>query len=309
MSPKIVVVGSCMIDFTCFSPRLPKPGETLIGTKYEIKYGGKGANQCIAAAKLGATTGIVASLGSDIYAQEYLKIFKEENIDVSHVQIQPNQHSGIAHITVTESGENSIVIVLGSNALMSSNFVDSATNMIKNASILLCQFEVPLEITLHALKIHKGHGLSIVNGAPATENVHPDLWKLCDIFCVNEIEAEFMSGVQLQEPSSIQQAVEKFLDKGCNIVIITLGEQGAVYASQSDRAIKKVCTTRVQSVDTTGAGDAFLGAFAYFKAYHPALSMDECIRRACVVATDSVLKFGTHASFPNRSSLSPDLFA
>ncbi|XP_060818575.1 ribokinase-like [Bombus pascuorum] len=309
MSPKIVVVGSCMIDFTCFSPRLPKPGETLIGTKYEIKYGGKGANQCIAAAKLGAATGIVASLGSDTYAQEYLKIFKEENIDVSHVQIQPNQHSGIAHITVTESGENSIVIVLGSNALMSSNFVDSATNMIKNASILLCQFEVPLEITLHALKIHKGHGLSIVNGAPATENVHSDLWKLCDIFCVNEIEAEFMSGVQLQEPSSIQQAVEKFLDKGCNTVIITLGEQGAVYASQSDRTIKKVCTTRVQPVDTTGAGDAFLGAFAYFKAYHPALSMDECIRRACVVATDSVLKFGTHASFPNRSSLSPDLFA
>lgn len=309
MSPKIVVVGSCMIDFTCFSPRLPKPGETLIGTKYEIKYGGKGANQCVAAAKLGAATAIVASLGSDTYAQEYLKIFKEENIDVSHVQIQPNQHSGIAHITVTESGENSIVIVLGSNALMSSNFVDSATNMIKNAPILLCQFEVPLEITLHALKIHKGHGLSIVNGAPATENVHPDLWKLCDIFCVNEIEAEFMSGVQLQEPSSIQQAVEKFLDKGCNIVIITLGEQGAVYASQSDRAIKKVCTTRVQPVDTTGAGDAFLGALAYFKAYHPALSMDECIRRACVVATDSVLKFGTHASFPNRSSLSPDLFA
>ncbi|XP_050573182.1 ribokinase-like [Bombus affinis] len=309
MSPKIVVVGSCMIDFTCFSPRLPKPGETLIGTKYEIKYGGKGANQCVAAAKLGAATAIVASLGSDTYAQEYLKIFKEENIDISHIQIQPNQHSGIAHVTVTESGENSIVIVLGSNALMSSNFVDSATNMIKNASILLCQFEVPLEITLHALKIHKGHGLSIVNGAPATENVHPDLWKLCDIFCVNEMEAEFMSGVQLQGPSSIQQAVEKFLDKGCNIVIITLGEQGAVYASQSDRVIKKVCTTRVQPVDTTGAGDAFLGALAYFKAYHPALSMDECIRRACVVATDSVLKFGTHASFPNKSSLSPDLFA
>ncbi|XP_068967607.1 ribokinase [Bombus flavifrons] len=309
MSPKIVVVGSCMIDFTCFSPRLPKPGETLIGTKYEIKYGGKGANQCVAAAKLGAATAIVASLGSDTYAQEYLKIFKEENIDVSHVQIQPNQHSGIAHITVAENGENSIVIVLGSNALMSSNFVDSATNMIKNASILLCQFEVPQEITLHALKIHKGHGLSIVNGAPAKENVHPDLWKLCDIFCVNEIEAEFMSGVQLQGPSSIQQAVEKFLDKGCNIVIITLGEQGAVYASQSDRVIKKVGTTRVQPVDTTGAGDAFLGALAYFKAYHPALSMDECIRRACVVATDSVLKFGTHASFPNRSSLSPDLFA
>ncbi|KAF3420185.1 hypothetical protein E2986_05712 [Frieseomelitta varia] len=297
--------------FTCiFSPRLPKSGETIIGNRYEIKYGGKGANQCIAASKLGAATAIIASvrLGSDIYGQEYLKIFKEENID-AYVQIQPNHHSGIAHITVAENGENSIVIVLGSNALMTINHVDSATNVIENAAVLLCQFEIPLEITLHALKIFKGHGLSIVNGAPATKDVHPDLWKLCDIFCVNETEMEVITGVQPQGSSSIQQAIVKLLDKGCNTVIITLGEQGAVYASQEDRTIKKVGTARVQPVDTTGAGDAFLGAFAYFKAYHPTLSMGECVRRACVVATESVLKFGTHASFPNRSSLSPDLFA
>ncbi|KAK9305986.1 hypothetical protein QLX08_003216 [Tetragonisca angustula] len=308
MSSKIVTVGSCMIDFTCFSPRLPKSGETIIGNRYEIKYGGKGANQCIAASKLGAATAIIASLGSDIYGQEYLKIFKEENID-AYIQIQPNQHSGIAHITVAENGENSIVILLGSNALMTINHMDSSTNVIENAAVLLCQFEIPLEITLHALKIFKGRGLSIVNGAPATKDVHPDLWKLCDIFCVNETEMEVITGVQLQGSSSMQQAIVKLLDKGCNTVIVTLGEQGAVYASQEDRTIKKVGTTRVQPVDTTGAGDAFLGAFAYFKAYHPTLSMGECVRRACVVATESVLKFGTHASFPKRSSLSPDLFA
>ncbi|CAL7943195.1 unnamed protein product [Xylocopa violacea] len=309
MCAKIVVVGSCMIDFTCFSPRLPKPGETLIGNRYEIKYGGKGANQCIAAVRLGASATIIASLGSDTYAQEYLKIFKKENIDVSHVQIQENQHSGIAHITVAENGENSIVAVIGSNAMLSTKHVDSAANVIRNADILLGQLETPVETTLHALKLHKGHGLSIINGAPATEKIDSELLRLCDIFCVNETEAEVMTGVQPLGLSNMQDAIWKLLDMGCNTVILTLGEQGAAYASREERTVKLIPTTSVQPVDTTGAGDAFLGALAYFKAYHPGLSMNECIRRACVVATKSVLKFGTHASFPTRDSLSPDLFA
>ncbi|XP_012149118.1 ribokinase isoform X3 [Megachile rotundata] len=254
MSPGITVVGSCMIDFTCFSPRLPKSGETLIGNNYEIKYGGKGANQCIVASRLGASTAMVASLGNDIYAQEYLKIFKKENIDASHVQIQPNQHSGIAHITVADNG------------------------------------------------------LSILNGAPVIENIDLELLKFCDIFCVNESETEAITGVEPMGSLNMQKAIDILLDKGCNTVILTLGERGAAYASKNDRTVKLVPTTSVQPIDTTGAGDAFLGAFAYFKAYHPELSMNECVRRACVIATESVLKIGTHASFPTRNDLSPDLF-
>lgn len=308
MSPGVTVVGSCMIDFTCFSPRLPKPGETLIGNSYEIKYGGKGANQCIVASRLGASAAMVASLGNDIYAQEYLKIFKKENIDASHVQVQPNQHSGIAHITVADNGENSIVVVLGSNSLLSPNQVDSAINIIRDSTVLLCQFETPLETTLHTLKLYKGHGLSILNGAPAKENVDEDLLKFCDIFCANESETEAITGVEPVGSLNMQKAIDILLDKGCNTVILTLGERGAAYASNDDRIVKLVPTIPVQPVDTTGAGDAFLGAFAYFKAYHPELSMNECVRRACVVATESVLKVGTHASFPTRNDLSPDLF-
>ncbi|KZC07401.1 PREDICTED: ribokinase-like [Dufourea novaeangliae] len=308
MSPKIVVVGSCMIDFTSYSPRLPKSGETLVGSNFEIKYGGKGANQCVAAAKLGASTAIVASLGSDVYAQEYLKIFKKENVNVAHVQIQENQHSGIAHITVADNGENHIVIVSGSNESLSLKHVDAAAEVVRDAAVLLCQFETPLETTRHALKLHKDHGLSIVNGAPAMEHVDYDLLSLCDIFCVNETEAEIMTGVQPLGLSNMQEAIDKLLDNGCNTVILTLGKMGAAYASRKNRTATLVPTRRVKPVDTTGAGDAFLGAIAYFKAYHPGLSMDECIRRACVVATESVLKLGTHASFPTRSSLSPDLF-
>ncbi|XP_014475597.1 PREDICTED: ribokinase-like [Dinoponera quadriceps] len=308
MTPRIVVVGSCMIDFTCFSHRLPKPGETIIGTRFEKKYGGKGANQCVAAAKLGASTVLVASLGYDTFAQEYLEILKKENVDTSHVKIQKDKHSGIAHITVAEDGQNSIVIVLGANESLTPECVDSAVNVIKNASVLLCQFETPLETTLHALKLHRGHGLSIVNGAPAMESVDPEILQLCDIFCVNETEAEVMTGVRPVDLSNVQQVADKFLAEGCNAIILTLGSLGAVYASKTSRNVARIPAVAVQAVDTTGAGDAFLGALAYFKAYHPQLSMDECIGRACAVATQSVLKFGTHASFPTRYDLPADLF-
>ncbi|EZA52835.1 Ribokinase [Ooceraea biroi] len=306
MAPKIVVVGSCMIDFTCFSPRLPKPGETIIGTRFEKKYGGKGANQCIAAAKLGGSTALVASLGHDVFAKEYLEIFKKEHVDASHVKIQNDKHSGIAHITVAEDGENSIVIVLGANESLSPGDVDSAIDIIRSADVLLCQFEVPSKTTLHALKLYRGHGSTRIQ--KRRKEVDEEILKQCDIFCVNETEAEIMTGIQPVDLSNVQQVADKLLAKGCNALILTLGPLGAVYASKASRNITHVPTTEVHPMDTTGAGDAFLGALAYFKAYHPQLSMDECIKRACVVATQSVLKFGTHASFPTRSDLPADLF-
>ncbi|XP_020296651.1 ribokinase-like [Pseudomyrmex gracilis] len=308
MTPKIVVVGSCMIDFTCFSPRLPKRGETLIGTKFETKYGGKGGNQCVASAKLGGSTALIASLGYDTFAQKYLEILKEEKVNTSHVKIQNDKHSGTAHITVTEDGENSIVIVLGANESLTPKHVESAVDVIKSASVLLCQFEIPLESVRCALELHHGHGLSIVNGAPALENPDPKILQLCDIFCINETEAEVMTGIQPVELSNIQHVADKLLDKGCNAIIITLGPLGAVYASKTNRNVIRISTDKVQPVDTTGAGDAFLGALAYFKAYHPQLSIDEYIRRSCIIATRSVLKYGTHASFSTKSDLPADLF-
>lgn len=206
------------------------------------------------------------------------------------------------------TGENSIVIVLGANESLTPEHADSAIDMIKSASVLLCQFEVPLETTLHALKLHQGHGFSIVNGAPALKNFDSEILRLCDIFCVNETEAEVITGIQPIDLSNVQQVADKLLDKGCNAIILTLGPLGAAYASKTNRNVTRIPTTKVHPVDTTGAGDAFLGALAYFKAYHPQLSMDECIRRACVVATQSVLKFGTHASFPTKNDLPIDLF-
>ncbi|KAH0944763.1 hypothetical protein HN011_004092 [Eciton burchellii] len=308
MAAKIVVVGSCMIDFTCFAPRFPKPGETIMGNKFERRYGGKGANQCIAAAKLGASTALVASLGYDTFAQEYLKILRKEGLNVSHVKIQSDKFSGIAQITVTEAGENSIIIVPGANKSLSTEDVDSAGDVIRSANVLLCQFEIPLEITLHALKLHRGHGISIVNGALAIKDFDEEILRQCDIFCINETEAEIITDIRPIDLSNVQRVTDKLLAKGGNMIILTLGSLGAVYASKANRNVTHIPVAKVDPVDTTGAGDAFLGALAFFKAYYPQLSMDQCIRRACAIATQSVLKFGTHESFPTRSELPMDLF-
>ncbi|XP_024938599.1 ribokinase isoform X2 [Cephus cinctus] len=292
-----------------YSPRLPKPGETLAGSKFEQNYGGKGANQCVSATKLGASTAMVAALGSDVFGNEYLQRLKLEDVNVSHVTLKKNIHSGIAQITVANNGENTIVIVPGANTLLSTEDVDAAADIIRNAPVLLCQFEIPLETTLHALKLHQNHGLSILNGAPALANPNPELLKACDIFCVNETETEIMTGIQPLSLSNAQEAIDILLSQGCNTVILTLGALGALLASKESTKFIHIVTEQVDPVDTTGAGDAFLGAFAYFRAYHSHLSLEESIRRACQVATVSVLKTGTQTSFPTKKNLPASLFS
>lgn len=309
MSQNIVVVGSCMIDLTSYTTRLPKPGETLIGTSFTKKYGGKGANQCVAAAKLGESTALVASLGSDVFGHEYLDVLKQQSIDLTQLHLKQNSHTGIAQITVTETGENSIIIIPGANMLLDTKDVNAATDLIKNARVLVCQFEIPLETTLHTLKLRQGRKWSIVNGSPAVENIDPEIFRLCDVFCVNEVEVELITGIQPLTISKAQEAVDEFINRGCNIVIITLGSQGAVWASREERTVTSVPTSTVKPVDTCGAGDAFLGAFAYFLANNDRNnSMNEIIKRSCFIASQSVLKQGTQSSFPNRSDLPQEWF-
>ncbi|XP_023246674.1 ribokinase isoform X2 [Copidosoma floridanum] len=309
MAKTVAVVGSCMIDFITYTSRLPQPGETIVGTKYQQGFGGKGANQCVSAARLGASTVFVTSLGSDSLGKDYIENLQAQNIDATHAKIKgADIHSGIAQIIVTDSGENSIVIVQGANALLSSQDVEEAKDKIASASVLLCQFETPLDSTLKALKIFKEHGTSIVNGAPAVKNVDPDVLKLADIFCVNETEAEVMTDVRNLTLSNAQDAVDKLIALGCNTVLITFGAQGAVVASKNKKNAVHIPTITVKAVDTTGAGDAFLGALAYFLAYYSHLPLEECIRRSNRIAAQSVLRAGTQTSFPYKKDLPLELF-
>nr|CAD7598698.1 unnamed protein product [Timema genevievae] len=292
-----------------YSHRLPLPGETLHGTKFVMGFGGKGANQCVAAAKLGAATTMVAKLGDDVFGRDYLETLKKNGVNTDYVRISKTSATGMAQITVADSGENQIVIAAGANHELSPSDVDAAADAIHAADVLIFQFETPIETTIHTLKLKgKGNGVSIVNAAPAIENPDPQLMKLCDVFCVNETEAGMIVRDNVQTVECAGQAVGKLLDMGCNKVILTLGHQGAVFATQEDRTPIHVYSPKMKAVDTTGAGDMFIGALGYYLAYHQLLPLKEVVRRSCEVASISVLKLGTQSSFPSREELPASLF-
>ncbi|KAL1138413.1 hypothetical protein AAG570_008477 [Ranatra chinensis] len=299
-----------MIDLVCYAPRLPRRGETLHGTKFSIGHGGKGANQCVAAAKLGASTSLIARLGDDSFGKEYLKSLKELGINTDNVILTPLKSSGMAQITVSESGDNHIVIVAGANDLLSVEDIRASQNMIEEAKVVIFQFETPLSTTVNTLQLLKdssGKPVSIVNGAPALDHLDSKIFPLCDIFCVNESEAGAILREDVDSVENATHAAKKFLQLGCNTVIITLGSKGAVFATENSK-IGHVPAQSVTPVDTTGAGDAFIGALAYFTAFMGQLPLSERIRRSCVVASTSVLRAGTQISFPNKMDLPEELF-
>ncbi|GLH08925.1 Ribokinase [Gryllus bimaculatus] len=292
--PRVVVVGSCMIDLVSYAPRLPRAGETLTGRKFQQGFGGKGANQCVAAARLGAETALIARLGDDSFGHEYLKALNKEGVQTGYVSITKEMHTG----------ENQIVIVPGANRNLCVEDVQLAKETIEAAKVLLFQLETPVEATLAALKLAKGKGKRIVNAAPAVLK-DTALFTESDIFCINETEAEELLKIPVKSIEDGYKAAEKFRDLGCSAVVITLGSQGAILSTQEDPTPYHIPVKKVQPVDTTGAGDAFLGAMAYYMAYHPQLSLKEIVHRACSVATISVQSPGTQSSFPYRNEL-PD---
>lgn len=308
----VVVVGSCMSDHTCYAPRLPQSGETIHGTKFQQSFGGKGANQCIMAAKLGAKTAMIAKVGCDAAGDLQLDNFRVNGVCCEHVTKTTNQPTGVAQICVDNSGANTIVIVAGANLCLTAEDVVQADSLIASASVVLCQFEVSPMATRAALQLARKHGATtVLNAAPALEVIEPYLYQLVDILCVNETEA----GVLLSEPAlnSVADALRAsslLLSRGCRTAIITLGADGAVLA---DSSIAQPVHIPVQEptspvVDTTGAGDAFLGALAYYLSRARHLPLIEMVERACCVAAATVTKAGAQTSYPSRQQLPGSLF-
>ncbi|KAK7103725.1 hypothetical protein V1264_018570 [Littorina saxatilis] len=305
----VVVVGSSMTDLVSFTQRQPRPGETIHGNKFLMGFGGKGANQCVMAAKLGAKTAMVAKLGKDFYGDNTLENFQNVGVNKDHVSQTDEASSGVASIIVSEDGQNSIVIVAGANLLLSEGDVAKATELIGNAKVVLCQLEVPQATSLAALKLAKSSGVfTIFNPAPAAENLDADFYTSCDILCANESEAEMLTGVTVSDVDSAQRAAEMLRSKGCETVIITLGERGSVLTSaQHDGVLVPVSS--IKAVDTTGAGDSFIGALAYYRALMPTLPLLDAVTRANTVASISCQAAGTQSSFPTASQLPKDLMA
>ncbi|ELT97763.1 hypothetical protein CAPTEDRAFT_20019 [Capitella teleta] len=304
----VVVVGSCMKDLISYVPRLPDPGETIVGTKFTFGYGGKGANQCVMAARLGAKTSMIGKVGEDDFGRGYLKNFEDNGVNIEHTEMTSAAATGVATIAVNDDGQNAIIIVKGANDTLTEQDVANSEDVISKAKVLICQLEISPHISLAAIKLARKHGVvTILNPAPAVLNLDPSFYSMCDYFCPNETEAEILSGLSVKSVPEAMTAALLLLDKGCRTVVLTLGEQGAVCVSQ-DRKPIHIPAKKVKQVDSTGAGDAFVGAFAFYVSCMSHLPLAEMLKRSGEIAGHSVQFPGTQTSYPHRGDLQGDLF-
>jgi ribokinase len=292
-------VGSANMDLLSKVPRLPKMGETLVGHSFHMGCGGKGSNQAAMAAKLGAEVTMVVKLGRDPLGEITFKNYQDLGIDTRHVRWDEEHFSGVAPIFVDDEGSNMIVIIPGANMALSPREVNEAGEAIRSADIVICQLEIPIESTLEAFRIAKGAGvLTILNPAPAMP-IPDELFQLSDIAAPNEIESEFLTGMPVGTLEEAEEAARVLLSRGPRAIIITLGERGALLSDEKSKV--HVPGLKVKTVDTTGAGDAFIGSLAYFLG--ESRSLQKAVERANVVASMSVTKVGTQASFPTRDEV------
>ncbi|XP_002740450.1 ribokinase-like [Saccoglossus kowalevskii] len=305
----IAIVGSCNTDLISYVPRLPKPGETIHGTKFSVGFGGKGANQCVMAARLGVKVAMVSKVGDDSFGHDTIKNFQTNNVNTNHVSMTKEAATGVAPITVNTEGQNSIVIVSGANMLITEDDAKSALSQMPDLKVVICQLEISPHTSLAAMKYAKEKGiLTIFNPAPAIPELDSQFYKYADIFCPNETETELLTGLPVTNITEAEKAALALLDKGCSKVVITLGTQGSVVVTSETRKAIHIPTNKVKAIDTTGAGDAFIGSLAYYLAHYPALPLEECIKRASHIASVSVCGAGTQTSFPWKKDLPSELF-
>jgi ribokinase len=294
---RIAVVGSANIDLTTFTDRFPKPGETIFGQRFDLGFGGKGANQAVAARLCGAEVFMVARVGSDLFGPATIENFRKQGIDPTHVKQVEGMSSGVAPIFVESNGQNRILVVKGANDALRPADVDAASDMLKSADCIVLQFEIPLETVYYTVAFARKNGICcIVNPAPA-QAVELAALKDLDYFVPNESEAETIGGTAVRNAGDAKKCAEKFLHAGIRRVIITLGANGSLLAGREGS--EHVPAFAVNSIDSTGAGDAFIGSFAVFLG--EGVPEREAVRRANLYAGLSTTGVGTQKSFYNRA--------
>ena len=302
---RLVVLGSVNADHVLRVPHFPRPGETLTGHSYQVVPGGKGANQAVAAARLGAPVSFIARIGDDAIGQQMRQGFEQDGIDVSAVELDETLPTGIAIIYVSDEGENSIGISAEANGALSPAMVKRHEAMIADAHTLLLQLEVPLESVFEAAKLARSHGTRVVlNPAPARP-LPAELLALVDLITPNQTEAELLTGVKVSDEASAAQAADRFHQMGISDVMITLGSQG-VYCSNA-RQQQLIPGFRVEAVDTTAAGDTFNGAL--LAAELAGADFNAAVRFAHGAAALSVTKFGAQSSIPSKVEVDAFLLA
>ncbi len=299
MPDRIAIVGSNMVDLVTYVDRMPERGETLEAPDFALGFGGKGANQAVAAARLGAHVSMVTCVGDDLFGPRTRQNLADNGVDVSHVRSVAGTPSGVAPIFVEPDGENAILIVKGANAHLSPDDIDAAQDTLKRCDAILLQLEVPLETVYHAVAFGARHGVqTILNPAPA----HPelDLSRLegLDWFCPNESELAMLSGMPTDSDAAVLAAARSLTGRGIRNVIVTLGGRGARLITQDD--VIQIAPVAVEPVDTTGAGDAFIGSFARFLS--GGATPEEALSRAARYAAHSITGRGTQSSYADAAA-------
>ena len=259
---RVVVVGSANVDFVVQTPHIPRPGETVLGHDFVMAMGGKGANQAVGMARLGAEVTFVARVGQDVFGDQCLEAYRAEGIDTRFVSRDPDEATGVALIAVAADGENSITVASGANMRLLPEHVRAAEEAFRSADVLVMQLEVPLETVLAAAKLAAQHGVRVVlNPAPA-QKLPPELLALVDVLTPNRIELAMLLGAQEAEIAGLDDAqlAERALSLGVANAVITLGAEGALVADAN--GAQRVPPFPVQPVDTTAAGDAFNAGLA-----------------------------------------------
>ena len=294
--PRIAVIGSANIDLTTFTDRFPKPGETIFGEKFDLGFGGKGANQAMAARLCGADVFMIARVGDDLFGPATIENFKKAGIDTTQVKQVPGFSSGVAPIFVEPNGQNRIFVVKGANDSLKPADVDAAAETLKACDCIVLQFEIPLETVYYAVAFARKHKIRcILNPAPAQRIELQALAEL-DYFVPNESEAETITGGAVTNVDEARRCAEKLLSSGIRRVIVTLGANGSLLAGNG--LAQHVPSFAVKSIDSTGAGDAFIGSFAVFLA--EGFGELEAVRRANLYAAISTMGVGTQKSFCKR---------
>jgi ribokinase len=296
----ICVLGSSNIDLTFRTSRLPKPAETLTGESFHLGFGGKGGNQAVMAARLGAPVRMISKIGRDVFGEKILQNYRNLGIDTSFILVDETESTGTAAIMVDDDAHNCIIVVPGANGRLTPAEVPSGA--IEGSAFLLCQLEVPVETVQEAFRLAKAAGVkTILNPAPA-RRLPEELLRLTDYCIPNLGEMVFLNfelfhdrNVKTRE--ELETAAERLLSKGPHTAIVTLGQKGCLIVEGQKKV--HVPGIPVQAVDTTGAGDAFIGSLAVFLS--EGIALEDAVRRANAVAALSVTRMGTQASFPSRT--------
>ena len=299
MKKNIVVIGSSNTDLVIRTSQFPEPGETVIGGEFNTFAGGKGANQAVAASRLGADVTFVAKVGNDSFGKVAVQGFEKEGIHTQYIFTDKSLPSGVASIILNEQGQNSIIVAPGANNALSKENIQLAKETLQNADLLLIQLEVPLETVLFSIELSYALGLRVIlNPAPAFE-LPKEIYPKIDVITPNETEAFLLTGIEVVDSETASLAATKFLDWGVKHVVITLGEKGLFYKNSETAFLLPAIKTEVK--DTTAAGDIFNGALAV--ALSEGENWQAALKFANIAASIGVGRLGAQASVPFRKEV------